>query len=87
MAEQKVLNSLELTSMILQWLKDITLEKEGIVFEDDQQPQIPKTWTDRFSRLATVNQAFFQASTDVLPADEDKHGVPSCPLVRPSDYY
>lgn len=60
-----VLNNLELTSMIVQWLKVAALEGAGKE-KHSVKPNIPACWKDRFSRLATLNRAFFFGSVEVL---------------------
>ncbi|KAJ3549569.1 hypothetical protein NMY22_g831 [Coprinellus aureogranulatus] len=92
MASRKVLNNPELTRMVIQWLKEVTLEEEEVEFEDDEKPHFSASWTCHFARLTTVNRSFFHASIDVLwerltsymplfgyvlPADKDKKGVPN----------
>lgn len=95
LAKEQVLNNLELTSIIFQWLKCITFEE--LVGEDgENEPNLPVTWTAPFARLATVNRAFFHGSIEVLwerldsaippfqyalPADRDQEGRLTSQLV------
>ncbi|KAF6741595.1 hypothetical protein DFP72DRAFT_256085 [Ephemerocybe angulata] len=63
---KRVLDSLELTSIIFQSLKDITRQEDGISTRMDLIPVLPSSWTAPWARLALVNRAFFHASTGVL---------------------
>ncbi|KAF6745953.1 hypothetical protein DFP72DRAFT_923681 [Ephemerocybe angulata] len=63
---KRVLDSLELTSIIFQSLKDIAIQEEGISTRIDAIPVFPSSWTAPWARLALVNRAFFHASTGVL---------------------
>ncbi|KAF5339182.1 hypothetical protein D9611_011205 [Ephemerocybe angulata] len=65
-AGREVLNNMELTSMIFQFLRDGTLIEAGLKLVGGAMQTMPKSWTSIFARLALVNNAFFHASTDVL---------------------
>ena len=91
-----VLNNAELTSMIFQWLKELT--PGGPEHGEEKLPLIPTSqWTATFAHLATVNKAFFYGSVDVLwerlgsalplfgyvlPADRRRDGRLESMLVR-----
>ncbi|KAJ3511982.1 hypothetical protein NMY22_g15473 [Coprinellus aureogranulatus] len=66
MAEQQVLTNVELTSMVFQFLKEITLKDTGIHITFDNITKTNIEWTSQFAQLATVNRAFFEASITVL---------------------
>ncbi|KAF6758030.1 hypothetical protein DFP72DRAFT_889709 [Ephemerocybe angulata] len=65
-AGREVLNNMELTSMIFQFVKDRTLKEAGLEGVDGEMQTMPASWTSIFARLARVNNAFFHASADVL---------------------
>lgn len=66
MAQQQVLSNFELTTMIFQFLKQITQEDDNIQLDDNAIPELNKIWTGRFANLATVNKLFFHATIQVL---------------------
>ncbi|KAJ3525466.1 hypothetical protein NMY22_g10566 [Coprinellus aureogranulatus] len=62
----KVLNSLELMSMVFKFLKELSLQETGVKIPKDKPPALPKAWTAPFAPLARVNRAFFNGSSNVL---------------------
>ncbi|KAF6757965.1 hypothetical protein DFP72DRAFT_1043964 [Ephemerocybe angulata] len=62
----QVLNNMELTTLMFQYLKEMTLPGVESVDPVSGMPVRPSSWTQQFARLALVNHAFFHASIGVL---------------------
>ncbi|KAF6757967.1 hypothetical protein DFP72DRAFT_889532, partial [Ephemerocybe angulata] len=68
-APSQVFNNMELTSLIVQSLKGVTLLESGVasvVPPGGLKTSRPASWKQYFARLAMVNRTFFHASIEVL---------------------